>query len=314
MATLFDDYDYGWQKEWVDMPDFYMPTRDTKKRNQIDVSDVKELASNKTRIYPTYPIYIISKGRWESPLTAKSLDRLGIEYRIVIEPIEYDNYAAVIGKDKILVLPFSNLGQGSIPARNWVWEHSINEGHKRHWILDDNINGFGLQKGGRRINTNCGDFFSVCENFVDRYKNISLAGIRYRFHHNYVKSPFYLNTRIYSCILIDNSISHRWRGKYNEDTDLSLRVLKDGDCTMLFTWCYCNKAGTMSMKGGNTDNVYSDTDNRKEFAESLKEQHPNYVDIVWRFNRWHHEVNYDNFKKNTLKKAEIKNVQPKNDM
>jgi hypothetical protein len=144
--------------------------------------------------------------------------------------------------------------------------------------------------------------FRICEDFVDRYSNIQISGIRYRFHHNYVKSPFYLNTRIYSCILIDNKITHRWRGKYNEDTDLSLRVLKDGYCTMLFTWCYCNKAGTMSMKGGNTDNVYSDTDNRKEFAESLKEQHPNHVDVVWRFNRWHHEVNYDNFKNNMLKK------------
>jgi hypothetical protein len=43
--------------------------------------------------------------------------------------------AAVIDPKKILVLPFSNLGQGGIPARNWVWEHSISIGAKRHWIL-----------------------------------------------------------------------------------------------------------------------------------------------------------------------------------
>ena len=305
MANLFDEYDYGWQREWVNMPDFYIPTRDTARRNKIDVSDVVEIANKETSLYPKYPIYIISKGRWERRQTAKALEVMRVPYKIVVEPQEYDNYATVIDKDKILVLPFSNLGQGSIPARNWVWEHSIKEGHKRHWILDDNINGFGLQKGGRRINTTCGDFFSVCEDFVDRYNNIALTGIRYRFHHNYVKSPFYLNTRIYSCILIDNSILHRWRGKYNEDTDLSLRVLKDGDCTMLFTWCYCNKAGTMSMKGGNTDEVYADTDNRKEFAESLKEQHPEIVDVVWRFERWHHEVNYEPFKTNQLIRKHI---------
>lgn len=302
MGNLFDEHDYSWQKEWIGMPDFVMPTRYTKKRNNIDITDVKDLSNKPTTLKPKYPIYIISKGRWGSPLTAKSLEKLDIDYRIVVEPVEFDNYAAVIDQSKILVLPFSNLGQGSIPARNWVIEHSISEGHKKHWILDDNINGFGLQKGGRRVNTKCGDFFSICEGFVDRYTNIMIAGIRYRFHHNYVKSPFYLNTRIYSCILIDNSIAHRWRGKYNEDTDLSLRVLKDGNCTVLFTWCYCNKAGSMSIKGGNTDNVYADTDNRREFAESLHKQHPELVKIVHRFNRWHHHVNYKPFSKNKLVK------------
>lgn len=290
-----------WEEAWMGMPYFYTPTRDTEERNGIDVSDTMELASRETTLYPIYPIYIISKGRWGNPLTARSLDRLGLDYKMVVEPSEYDNYAAVLDKSKIIILPFSDMGQGSIPARNFVFEHSIGLGFKRHWILDDNINGFGLQKGGRRINTNCGDFFRQCEVFVDRYANIGMAGIRYRFHHNYVKSPFYLNTRIYSCILIDNSITHRWRGKYNEDTDLSLRILKEGGCTMLFTWCYCNKAGTMSMKGGNTDTVYAETNDRKEFAESLKEQHPDVVDVVWRFNRWHHDVDYRRFRGNKLK-------------
>ena len=60
-----------------------------------------------------------------------------VPYWIVIEPQEYEKYAEVIDSSKILVLPFSNLGQGSIPARNWVWEHSISIGAKKHWILDD---------------------------------------------------------------------------------------------------------------------------------------------------------------------------------
>lgn len=81
---------------------------------------------------PKYPIYIISKGRWESRLTVRSLDLINVPYRVVIEPQEYDKYAAVIDPKKLIVTPFSNLGQGSIPVRNFVWEHSINEGHKRH--------------------------------------------------------------------------------------------------------------------------------------------------------------------------------------
>ena len=54
------------------------------------------------------------------------------------------------------------------------------------------------------------------------------------------------------------------------------------------------------MKGGNTDNVYHDTDNRREFAESLREQHPDVVEVVWRYERWHHQVNYKPFKDNKL--------------
>ena len=91
---------------------------------------------------PSYPVYIISKGRYESRLTSKALDEMKVLYKIVVEPQEYNNYAANIDKDKILVLPFSNLGQGSIPARNWVMEHSISDGYNRHWILDDNIRYF----------------------------------------------------------------------------------------------------------------------------------------------------------------------------
>ena len=91
---------------------------------------------------PRYPIYIISKGRWESRLTSKALETMRVPYRIVIEPQEYPHYAAVIDPTKILTLPFSNLSQGSIPARNWVWDHACAEGHARHWILDDNIRYF----------------------------------------------------------------------------------------------------------------------------------------------------------------------------
>ena len=58
---------------------------------------------------PKSPIYIISKGRWDSRLTRKSLERMKVPYHIVVEPQEYDSYASVIDKQKILTLPFKNL-------------------------------------------------------------------------------------------------------------------------------------------------------------------------------------------------------------
>jgi len=256
---------------------------------------------------PKYPIYIISKGRWERRQTSKALEMMNVPYRIVIEPQEYDNYANNIDKNKILVLPFSNLGQGSIPARNWVWQHSKIEGHQRHWILDDNMDSFYRLNRNMKLIVTCGSIFAAAENFVDRYENIAIAGFQYNsfVFKDAIVPPYRLNTRIYSCILLKNDVDYSWRGKYNEDTDLSIRVLKDGWCTLLFNAFLVNKETTMRAKGGNTDELYKKTNLRKEFAESLKEQHPDVVDVVWKFNRWHHEVNYKPFKKNKLIKKDI---------
>lgn len=251
---------------------------------------------------PRYPVYVISKGRWKSRLTSKWLEKMSVPYRIVIEKQEYDEYAAVIDPSKILVLPFANLGQGSIPARNWVWEHSIEEGAERHWILDDNIDGWGRLNQNQKIKCESPAIFCAMEDFVDRYENVGLAGCEYDYflpRKRKVK-PFRLNTRVYSNILILNSLPHRWRGRFNEDTDLSLRVLKDGWCTILFQAFIAYKIPTLQMGGGNTDELYKNTNRRREFAESIVKQHPDVARVVWKYNRWHHEVDYTKFKYNEL--------------
>lgn len=257
---------------------------------------------------PKYPIYIISKGRWESRLTSKALEKIWTPYRIVIEPQERDDYAGMIDPAKILVLPFSNLEEGSIPARNWIWEHSIGEGHERHWILDDNIRAFRRMNRNVRIRVLDGTIFHAMEDFVDRYINVALAGPNYKMFAmttitNIGKPPFQLNTRIYSCILIKNDIPYRWRGRYNEDTDLSLRILKDGWCTILFNAFLCDKVTTMTMKGGNTDELYQG-DGRLQMALSLQRQHPDVIKVGRRWGRWQHVVDYSRFKRNKLVKKE----------
>lgn len=263
--------------------------------------------ANEKQILPKYPIYVISKGRAQTRLTSKALEYMGVPYSIVIEQQEYDEYAEVIDKEKILVLPFSNLGQGSIPARNWVMEHSIATGAKRHWILDDNIRGFYRRNNNRKIQVSSGATFRACEDFTDRYENVAISGMNYFMFapNRSIIPPFQLNTRIYSCILLNNEIEHRWRGRYNEDTDLSIRVLKDGWCTILFNAFLAEKQTTMKMKGGNTEELYQD-DGRLQMAESLKEQHPELVKITWKWGRWQHSVDYSPFRKNRLK--------PRNDL
>lgn len=252
-----------------------------------------------------YPIYVISKGRWDSRMTVRALTLMNVSHRVVIEPQEREAYAAVMDPASLLVLPFSNLGLGSIPVRNWVWEHSIAEGHTRHWVLDDNIKHFGRLYRNKRYRVTNGATFAACEDFVDRYANVAMAGMQYRgfVEERSKHAPFALNTRIYSCILLDNALPHRWRGRYNEDTDLSIRLLKDGYCTILFYAFFCDKAPTMTVKGGNTESLYklSDgQDGRLLMAQSLQQQHPDVVKITRKWGRWQHSVDYRPFKGNRL--------------
>ena len=253
---------------------------------------------------PQFPIYIISKGRWNRRQTSKTLESMNCPYKIVVEPKEYEKYSQYIDKDKIIVCPenFSEKGQGGIPVRNFVWEHSIKNGYDFHWILDDNIESVERYNNNLKIKCHTATPFRVIEDFVLRYENIALAGMNYAIFcpASDGRQPIRFNERIYSCILIRNDINYRWRGKYNEDTDLSLRVLKDGWCTVLFNSFLIGKRATMTQTGGNTDTIYNTGDKRKEFAESLQRQHPDVVKVVWRFNRWHHLVNYKPFAKNKL--------------
>jgi len=338
MSRLFD-IPLDWKKHWRGMPAFdqrdQMPFHTVRlhfrnlEDRQAFAEFVKQSITSKTRsiwwpkqeravlkncrfvserlMEAKHPIYIISKGRWESRMTVKALERMGVPYRIVVEPQELDEYEAVIESKKILVLPFSNLGQGSIPARNWVWEHSMQEGSTWHWILDDNIKDFRRLYCNKKYKILSGSIFRIMEDFVNRFENVGQAGMNYSFMGGAqwcgTCPAYYLNSRIYSCILIRNDVypeGSRWRGRYNEDTDLSLRILKDGWCTILFHAFMCEKQTTMTMKGGNTDELYKD-DGRWEMAESLRKQHPDCVEVVRKWGRWQHSVDYSRFKRNKLK-------------
>jgi len=274
---------------------------------------------------PTYPVYIISKGRHDTMLTSRSLARMKIKHYISVEPQDLLNYQQALDTFNIkpwvtlLELPFSNHGDGPGRARNWCWDHSISMNAKRHWVLDDNITDFYRLHQNQRIRVESGVMFKVMEDFVDRYKNIPVAGPQYRFFCAADQSypPYVKNTRIYSTLLIDNECKHRWRGRYNEDTDLCLRVLKDGDCTVQFNVFLQGKAATQTVKGGNTEEFYHtektenwdkqakyNVDGTINKSKMLEEMHPDVARMVWRYDRWHHHVDYSSFKKNKLEYRE----------
>jgi len=251
-----------------------------------------------------YPIYIVSKGRANKQLTAAALQEIGLPYLIVCEPQEYHNYCFYNGKDKVLCLPFQPLNQGSTPARNFIWRHALERGFAKHWILDDNIRRFLRFNRNLKIKVVTPGIFEAAEDFCDRYNNLAIAGFNYRFlvpQRVGNKPPITINTRVYSCILLDNNLPAAWRLRFNEDTDLSLQALKAGFCTVLFNAFLCRKEETQTMTGGNTP-LYAATQDRFEFVRELYEHHPKSVQVTRKFGRWHHHVNYDQFKQKLQRK------------
>jgi hypothetical protein len=245
-----------------------------------------------------------------------------VPHYIAIEPQDEKLYDQALDNFGIrpyvtlLVAPFSNHGDGPGRARNWCWDHSIALGAERHWVLDDNIADFYRLQHNLRIRVESGAIFRASEDFVDRYENVPISGFQYRFFiaPNTKYPPFVKNTRIYSTLLIDNKCKFRWRGRYNEDTDICLRVLKDGDCTIQFNAFLQGKAATQSVKGGNTSEFYhAENTENENFEKSgfnslgtvnksqmLVDMHPDVARMVWRFRRWHHHVDYSSFKPNQL--------------
>ena len=255
-----------------------------------------------------YPVYIVSKGRWENPMTAKLFIRDDIDFKILVEPQEYDKYCNALGAKYVLALPFSNLGVGSYPARNFAWEDSIKNGHKRHWVFDDNIQHFRRLHKGNRIPCNGLKAIQILEEFTDRYSNIGISAFNYTmFVTDVTKKPFYVNVHAYSAMLMRNDMPFRWRLKYNEDVDLCLQVLDGGLCTILFNALMVGKTSTTAkMKGGNQDELYKGNAHEKKVlkARSLEEIWPQYAETKMRFNRPHHYVNWKKHFKHPLKRRE----------
>ena len=266
---------------------------------------------------PQFPLYIPSKGRFEYMITSKALTEMGVFHNIVVEPHEVQKYKDAVKQfgllTNVIELDMSYKGKyelcdslglskttGSGPARNFIWDHSIKSGHPWHWIMDDNIKGFLRMNRNVRIQTTSPSFWRAMEDFVLRYKNVAMAGPNYAMFAFGASAlpPFITNTRIYSCNLIRNDVPFRWRGRYNEDTIMSLDMLKAGWCTIQFNAFLQQKLRTQTIKGGNTDELYKDGTMDK--SRMLVREHPDVAEVKFKFERWHHHVNYTVFKKQKL--------------
>lgn len=269
---------------------------------------------------PRHPVYIVSKSRADNQMTSTHLSRMGVPHYVVVEQSQVVDYlahrtalASVVVLDPQYQRDYEvcddlgltkSVGPGA--ARNFAWDHAIASGAEYHWVMDDNIMGFFRLNYNLKTPVSDGTIFRAMEAFVERYDNVAMAGPNYfMFAPRKAKlAPFVINTRIYSCNLIRNDVPYRWRGRYNEDTDLSLRMLKDGWCTVQFYAFLQNKATTQHVKGGNTEAFYS-KEGTKPKSEMLYRLHPDVTKLVWRFKRDHHFVDYTGFRQQLRRRVGV---------
>ena len=279
---------------------------------------------------PQFPIYIPSKGREDYMYTSKSLSFMGIHHYVVVEPSQVIDYEKSVENMQLLVtvLPMDmsykdkyevcdNFGlsqsTGAGPARNFAWDHSIELGAKYHWVMDDNIRDFLRLNKNEKVKCTSASYWAAMEDFCLRYTNVAMAGPNYRAFapHRLKRPPFVANRRVYSCNFIRNDIPFRWRGRHNEDTILSIDILKAGWCTILFNAFLIDKMETQLLKGGNTEEFYhklGSVDANRKYTETgtlakslmLVKVHPDISRMVYKYNRVHHHVDYESFRNQKL--------------
>lgn len=248
---------------------------------------------------PRYPVFIPTKGRSHLRHTIKAFEAINVPFHPVVQPQEYDAYAAVV-KDPSQIIVLPSTIDGLVPTRNWIWNYAQSLGTPYFWTFDDNIRGFYRLHNNIKYRVTSGTFLYIIEEFASRYTNLAITGMQYEMFVPRKKKhpPLVINTRVYSNMLIKTDIPYRNRGVYNDDTDLCLQVLKDGYCTVEFCVFLADKIATMTVKGGNTP-IYQG-DGRLKMAQELQMRHPDVVTITRKWGRWQHQVDYRPFRKNKL--------------
>lgn len=278
----------------------------------LERKDVLKVVYN-PKIKHKYPIYIVSKGRWDCSLTALNFLKMGItDFKIVVEPQEYEMYNKYFEEDNLIKMDMSYkekyetldeygttkpVGPGA--TRNFVWDLAKKEGHKFYWVFDDNIKFFRALFENEEVFVMDDSILYYTEKIIESFDNIYMAGLNY---YSFLprKSkvpPYYKNSRIYSMILLKTDIPYRWRGRYNEDTILSLDILKDGHMTLNSNFFNGKKEKTQLLPGGNTEIFYVKEGTLPK-SMMLCDVYPEYSKLKYKLGRWHHLVDYIPFKEN----------------
>lgn len=223
-----------------------------------------------------FPIYIPTLGRAGIAKTVTALNSSGVDFYLVCEPHEIEEYKSHYPENQILNLGVSNPGSISF-VRNFCKKHSLQLKAKYHWQIDDNISDFGiLSPQFQFVSKHPGKLFSHVEKIVQQYSNVGAAGFCHQNFCRFHRHAISLNHQVFSCILVNNSNDCSWRPHCVEDTDFSLQLLSKKLCTLKFNYLIMKKAATCSTPGGNTNTEHAG-DGRRRRAIGMIKLWPNLI-------------------------------------
>lgn len=218
-----------------------------------------------------YKIYIPSKGR---PTTVKTSVTLGgLDYVLVVEPQDYDEYTKVYPQNQVLRLDKND--QGLAYVRNFIKKYSTEKGEEYHWQMDDDIERF---QARHRTSTKNKDItpilaISIVEECHSKYTNVAISGICANAFAFSKKYPVQKNRLAYQCVLVSNNNPLEWDMGGVEDWFYTFNVLEHGYCTLAFHHIMTQTSPTMQTSGGST-NIHFAGNKRKILYEEFIKRWP----------------------------------------
>jgi len=235
------------------------------------INDFWEILDNyKDLPLPKYPIYIPSKGRAETKATAANFEENNIPYTFSIEKEDEEKYRKAFPNAEFIILEKSN--QGNPYSRNTIKEHALKNGHKYHWHIDDDIKKMAYYLDGKNnYFDNFAQCLSIIEAVCDKYENIGAASPRSSAFSRTEKSIIGFNKNIYCVMLLKNDNDIWFRPDVLEDKDMSMQILANGECTVLFNRLLMFNPSTGTNSGGHgvhSERVKSRAERAKQLAKN----------------------------------------------
>lgn len=196
----------------------------------------------------SFTIYIPTKKRSKSCYTAIELIENNVNFVLVVEKEDEEDYKQIFKDVEIIVLPDSNKGLSY--ARNFIKDYSISKNEKYHWQMDDDIKCFKKRENSKNVKESPLYIINEVENEIKRYSNVGVCGLRDSVFAWTQKEKISVNKLVASCYIINNDVDVKWSENMIEDVDYCLQVLEKNKCTIIFNYLLYEKKSNNSIKGG----------------------------------------------------------------
>ena len=227
-----------------------------------------------------WTIYVPSKGR-PKPKTAIFLKQNGItNFKIVVEPQDYQKYRNNFNASYLLQLPKND--QGIWYARDFIKTHARLNNEKYHWQFDDDLN---FYKRNDKIKKNIpivpdkkypNEFYEMLwdmEKFTDigHCQDLHIIAFTHRGFAFAQTEKLKWNHHVASAFLLYSESEAEFRPNTIEDLDLCMQILTKGYNTLTFTKYIYGNPPNNTQPGGLTGEYYDTiTKRQRKFIKDWK--------------------------------------------